>query len=625
MASPLARIEARVRALCAPPADLTVSAWADRYRRLSSESSPEPFAWRTARAEYQRGIMDAFSDPLNRRIVVQSSAQVGKTSIIENVIGFHIDQDPSPILVVQPTLEMGETMSKDRLMPMLRDTPALRGKVADPRARDSGNTLLHKSFPGGHLTIAGANSPSSLASRPIRVLLCDDIDRFPLSAGPEGSPVKLAIKRTNNFWNRRIGLFSTPTDEDIGIDAEYKASDRRRFFVACPDCGHEQTLEWRQVKWAQDDASDAKYACAECGVLLDETPRDAMVRAGEWRATAPFRGIAGFHINELYPPWRTFAQVATDFMEAKEEPEKLRVWVNTSLGEAWRQQTSGVSASALEEEEGAKIGEIPKGALVLTLGVDTQGDRLALQLIGWGRGGEQWTIDNVELPGDPNLDEAWTRLTDYRRQLFAHPLGGQIKVAMAAIDSGGHHAQRVVAYAREFRNEGVIAVKGLSTPCPTMLRTRPTKVDYLANGKLYRKSGEVWLVGTDTTKSAVMSKLRAESDHRKIHFAEGLGSDYFRQLTAENYDKRARKWINPKKKRNEALDTMVYASASTMHPWLRLDVASKAKWDAIEKRLSVAHDEAAPQPERAPEPEPQPPRVRPPRRRGGFVTAWKNQ
>jgi phage terminase large subunit GpA-like protein len=613
-----------------PPPKLTVSQWADAYRRLSAESSPEPFGWNTARAEYQREIMDAFSDSRNRRVVVESSAQVGKTSIIENVVGFHMDQDPSPILVVEPTLDMGKTMSKDRFAPMFRDTPTLRGKVADPRSRDSGNTLLHKSFAGGHLTIAGANSPSSLAARPIRVLLCDDIDRFPVSAGPEGSPVKLGIKRTNNFWNRRIGLFSTPTDEDIGIDAEYKASDMRRFFVACPDCTHEQTLAWRQVKWAQDDASDAKYACVECGVLLDESQRDAMVRAGKWRATAPFRGIAGFHINELYTPWRTFAEIAVDFIEAKEDPEKLRVWVNTSLGEAWKQQTSGISAAALEDDEGLKVGEIPKGALVLTLGVDTQGDRLALQLIGWGRGGEQWTIDNVELPGDPNLDEAWTRLTEYRRQVFAHPLGGEIKVSMVAIDSGGHHAQRVVGYAREFENEGVIAVKGLSTPCPTMLRTHPTKVDYLINGKVYRKSGKVWFVGTDTTKSAIMSKLRAESDRRKIHFAKGLGSDYFRQLTAENYDKRARKWVNPKKKRNEALDTMVYASAVTMHPFLRLDVASKAKWDVFEKRVSAPTDEpktddkvlppapvaAVQQPQRRGGPELR--RARP----GGFIKNW---
>ena len=601
--------------LRAPP-DFTVSQWADANRRLSSESSPEPFGWKTSRAEYQRGIMDAFSDPRNRRVIVCSSAQIGKTSIIENVIGFHVDQDPSPILVVQPTLDMSETLSKDRLMPMFRDTPSLRGKVADPRSRDSGNTLLHKRFPGGHLTIAGANSPASLASRPIRVLLCDEIDRFPVSAGPEGNPIKLAIKRTNNFWNRRIGLFSTPTDEDVGIDAEYKASDQRRFFVACPDCGHKQTLRWAQVKW-NEIAAGAMYACEECGVLIDEAKRDRMVSQGEWIATAPFNGVAGFHVNELYSPWRTFADVVTEFLEAKDEPEKLRVWVNTSLGEPWRQERSGVSADALADHAEHELGEIPKGALSLVLGVDTQGDRLACQIVGFGRG-ERWVIDYTELPGSPNDDQAWERLTEYRRQTFAHPLGNEIRISMTAIDSGGHHAQKVVAYAREFRNEGVIAVKGSTIAMTQMLKTKPSKVDYKIDGKVFKRSGEVWFVGTDIAKSALMNQLQAESDRRKIHFPKGLGADYYRQLTAEIYDKRRRRWVNPKKKRNEALDTMVYASAATMHPWLRLDVAAEPKWKAMEVKLTRVDEPPDPAPVAQQKPAAKPVFLR----RGGFIKNW---
>lgn len=564
--------------------------------------------------------MDAFYDPRNRRVVVCSSAQVGKTSMIENVIGYHIDQDPSPILVVQPTLDMGETFSKDRVTPMVRDTPALTGKIADAKSRDSGNTLLHKRFLGGHITIAGANSPASLASRPIRVLLCDEIDRFPVSAGPEGNPVKLAIKRTNNFWNRRIGLFSTPTDEDVGIDAEFKQSDQRYFLVPCADCGHAQRLVWAQVKWTEP--RDAKYACSACGSLWDEHARDVAVSRGTWQASAPFHGVAGFHVNEFYSPWRSFADVVTEFLEAKDEPEKLRVWVNTSLGEPWKQETIGVSAQALEDEVGEPIGVIPAAALALTLGVDTQGNRLALQLVGWGPNGAQWTIDNVELPGDPNLDDPWLRLTEYRRQAFAHPLGGTIRIALTAIDSGGLHTSRVVAYAREFRGEGVIAVKGSSTPLPMMLKTRATKVDFKADGKVYRKSGEVWMVGVDTVKSHIMSKLRVDSDRRRIHFAEGLGSEYFRQLTAEQYDKRKRRWVNPKKRRNEALDTLVYATAATQHPWLRLDVMTEAKWRALEAKVTAGEEKPPPQEAvEQPKPKPAPSRFSFPRR-NGFIKNW---
>lgn len=610
------------RRICLPPPSLTVSEWADRYRRLSSESSPEPFAWRTSRAEYQRGMMDAFSDARNRRVVVMSSAQIGKTSIVENIVGYFIHLDPSPILVVEPTLDMSEALSKDRLAPMFRDTPVLAGKVADARSRDSGNTLLHKRFPGGHVTMAGANSTANLSSRPIRVVLCDEVDRFPPKT-TEGNPVKLAIKRTNNFWNRRIGLFSTPTFEDVGIHAEWKQSDQRRFFVPCRDCGHHQLLEWERVSWTKDDASDASYTCSDCGALWNETARNLAVSRGVWQATAPFRGVAGFHVNELYSPWRSFADVALDYLESEGDPEKYRVWENTSLGLPHKEEGSGVSIDALKDEDGFAVGVIPAGALYLTLGVDTQGNRLALQLVGWGRSErgqlEQWTIDYVELPGDPDLPDTWDRLTEYRRQKWDHPLGGELGVSITAIDSGGRHSHQVVAYARKYRTEGVIAIKGSSTPLPVMLKTKPTKVDFRANGKVHKKGGEVWFVGTDTTKSSINGKLKTDGEHRVIHFATGLQEDYFRQLTAETYDKHKKRWTNPKRKRNEALDTLVYATAATVHPWLRLDIAPARKWLKRAESLTVDRDESPQQQERPPEkPKPAPTVKRPARRIGTF-------
>lgn len=571
---------------CKPDPKITISEWADQERVLSSESSPEPFRWKTSRAEYQRAIMDAFNDATNRRVVFIKSAQVGATSIMENVVGFYIEQEPSPILIVDPTLDMAKTMSKDRLMPMIRDTPCLNAKFDEAKAADADNTMLHKPFNGGHVTLAGANSPASLASRPIRVLLCDEIDRFPSSAGAEGSPVRLAMKRTANFWNRRIGLFSTPTDTEVGIHAEWLQSDQRRFYVTCEKCGHDQVLVWKQVRWTALDASDAVYHCEECDVEINEVMRDRMVRKGHWQATAKFNGVAGFHINELYSPWRAFKEIATDYLESKDEPEKLRVWVNTSLGEPWQPKTEGVNIEKLSSEPAHKLGSIPQGVLMLTLGVDTQGNRLALQLVGWGRRLEQWVIDHVELPGNPDDDSTWDRLTEYRRQRWTHPLGNDIGISMTAIDSGGHHAHRVVAYARTNRAEGVIAIKGASTILPTMLRGVPGRVDYHLNGQVYKRQGEVWLVGTDTAKSFIMSRLRSESAVRLIHFAEGLSTEYYRQLTAEVYDKKTRKWINPRKQRNEALDTLVYACAAAVHPLLRLDVATENRWKKLEVKLT---------------------------------------
>jgi phage terminase large subunit GpA-like protein len=265
----------------APPS-LTVSQWADRYRKLSPEASAEPGQWNTARNEPMRGVMDAVSDHSVHTVVVVSSAQVGKTETLSNIIGFHVAQDPAPMLLLQPTLEMGEAYSKDRLAPMVRDTPALKGTIKDPRSRDSGNTLLHKVFPGGHITIAGANSPASLASRPIRIVLADEVDRYPPSAGTEGDPVSLARKRSTTFWNRKTILTSTPTVKGISrIEAEWEISDKRRFHVTCTDCDHAQHLKWAQVKWPEGRPQEAAYVCEECGSIWEDAKRWTMLRKGK--------------------------------------------------------------------------------------------------------------------------------------------------------------------------------------------------------------------------------------------------------------------------------------------------------------------------------------------------------
>jgi len=213
----------------APPPNLKVSDWADRYRYLSAEGSAEPGKWDTSRAPYQKDILDAIREPGIKKVVVMSSAQVGKTEILLNIIGYHIHQDPAPILLLQPTMQMAEAFSKDRLAPIIRNTPALKGKVSDPRSRDSGNTLSHKTFPGGHITLAGANSPANLASRPIRIILADEVDKYPASAGSEGDPVSLAIKRSTTFHNRKAVLVSTPTMKGASrIERAYNESDKKK-------------------------------------------------------------------------------------------------------------------------------------------------------------------------------------------------------------------------------------------------------------------------------------------------------------------------------------------------------------------------------------------------------------
>lgn len=557
-----ARVERRVlRERLRPPPDLTVSGWADSYRILSREASAEPGRWATDRAPYQRGIMDAFSEPGIDTVVVMSAAQVGKTDILLNVIGYHVDQDPSPILVLQPTVEMGHAFSKDRLAPMMRDTPRLASRVAPVKSRDSGNTILHKKFLGGHITIAGANSAASLASRPIRLFLADEVDRFPPSAGSEGDPVALGTKRTATFWNRRIGLVSTPTTRGASrIEEAYLEGDQRRFHVPCPGCNTYQVLRWANVKWEGSDPATARYACEGCAELLDESAKLPMLLAGEWRAEHPGRPVASFHLSALYSPWTTWEDGVREFLAAKGNPERLRVWVNTYLGETWEEDGERIDSDALLLRRETYAAEVPAGAAILTAAVDVQGDRLELLIKGWGRGEESWLIDWTQLWGDPGAPEVWAAL---EAALFArswtHASGATLTVSAVGVDSGGHHTEAVYRWVRKHRVRRVFALKGVGG------EGRPL----VGRASRANKWGVKLLpIGVDTAKDAIYARLRiAEAGPGFMHFPDWADPEYFAQLTAEKvvtrfHSGRPRRTYAKTRPRNEALDLEVYALAA---------------------------------------------------------------
>src|SRR3954466_507723 len=447
-----------------PPPRWSVSQWADESPRyLSPESSAEPGPWSNARAPYQRDIMDALNDPAIETVVIMSSAQIGKTEIINNILGYFIDQDPSPILVVMPTLEIAHAWSKDRLAPMLRDTPSLRGKVKEAKAKLADNTMLHKKFPGGHLTIAGANSPSSLASRPIRIVCCDEVDKYPASAGTEGDPVNLAFKRTTAFWNRRHIMVSTPTIKGASrIEAAYEISDQRRFHVPCPHCDSLQVLKWSQVHWPQNRPEEAAYACEHCGVELTDADKPGMLSRGEWIAEMPGRSTAGFHVNELYSPWVTWPQMAKAFLEAKRLPETLKTWINTSLGETWEQEGESVDDGTLYGRREEYAAEVPRDAVVLTAGVDVQEDRLEVEVVAWGETEECWSIEYRTIRGNPAQGEIWYELDAYLARTFDHQSGVRLRIACALIDSGGHHTKQVYAFCKPRVTRRIYACKGFA-------------------------------------------------------------------------------------------------------------------------------------------------------------------
>jgi phage terminase large subunit GpA-like protein len=619
---------------------MTVSEWADAKRRLSSESSAEPGTWRTDRAPYQRGLMDAISDPRIREIWFMKSAQVGWTEILNNVIGFFIDLDAAPILLVQPTLEMAEAWSKDRFAPMLRDTPCLRDRIADPKARDSGNTLLHKKFTGGHLTVAGANSPAGLASRPIRIVLFDEVDRFPASAGTEGDPVSLGKKRAATFWNRKMLAGSTPTVKGQSrIEAGFENSDQRFYFVPCPHCEEFQRLTWAQVQWPEGRPTEAAYFCKACGARIDETQKYEMLRQGEWRSARPFNGIAGFHISELYSPWSTWPDMAVSFLEAKRLPETLQTWINTSLGETWEEKGNTPEAEGLlARRESYTANSLPLGVVLLTMGTDVQDDRIESTIWGWGAEEQSWRIEHIVLRGNPGAAALWAEHDEILRRRFPTDDGRTLVIEACCVDSGGHFTEHVYAYCARRKRYRVWAIKGAAGAGRLIW---PKKASRGGTRRV-----DLWIVGVDTVKDLVYGRLSAVTSPGPgyTHFDADTTQEWLDQLTSEvvtyrNVMGRKVKAYKPKASgvRQEALDTTVYAHAAMVGRGgaaLLARRAGKLAQAAPEEPPDSTPTAAEPitnEPSQedsstataAPTPAPVKRRVQRPTRPGGWIKSWR--
>lgn len=556
--------EGFLKGLELPPRQ-TISEWADANRKLSSESSAEPGDWNTSRAEYQRGIMDAISDINCVEITIVASSQVGKTEMINNAVGYYIDKDPCPILLLQPNIDVAKSWSTDRLSPMLRDTPCLQGKASE--SKDSGNTVLHKSFPGGHITMAGANSAASLASRPIRVVLLDEIDRYPLSAGKEGDPVKLAVKRTTTFWNKKIVKCSTPTIAGMSkIDLSFKQSDMRFFIVPCPHCGKFQKIEWANVQWQKDEAGQgiaksAVYVCPNCGACWNDVERWHAISRGSWESTKPFRGHAGFSLWEGYSPWVKLEDIVQNFLDAKDDPEALKTFVNTSLGQTWEDKGERVDETKLvDRREDYKVA--PPEVVVITAGVDVQDDRLEVDRIGWTSNNQSYGLGKIVLLGDPAATRIWEELDDLLLTPIMHALVGEMSISACCVDSG-YLTQLVGKFCQERWNRRVWAIKGMAGEGRPIFKRAP--------GKIKKLNLEFFLVGTDTVKDVVYSRLKINDPTSPgyCHFNLSYDENHFLQLTAEeaktSYVK-GRKLryytLRPGRKRNEALDIFGYSLAA---------------------------------------------------------------
>jgi len=580
-----------------PEQPLTVSEWADKHRRLSSKASAEPGPWRTSRTPYLREPMDCLSSTSAvQRVVMMFAAQTGKTEAGANWLGYVIDHAPGPMLLVQPTVEMAKRLSKQRLESLITETPVLAEKIAPSRSRDSGNTMFAKDFPGGMMLLTGSNSATGLRSTPCRYIFCDEIDAFPSDVDGEGDPVSLAEKRATTFARRKILLTSTPTVKDFSrIEAEYERSDQRRFYVPCPCCNVMQWLKWPQLKWENNEASTAAYECEVCHERFAEIHKPAMLRRGEWRATAPSNGkTAGFHLSGLYSPlgWLSWADMVDDFLRAKTDAPMLKSFVNTRLAETWEEDfASKVSADGLMERcEHYEAAMVPDGGLALTVGVDVQDNRLAISVWAWGREEEGWLLDHQEIYGDPSRQDLWKQLDEVVLREWPHAVGRPMRPDVVAIDSGGHFTAEVYQYARERGRQGVVAIKGQSQ------RGKPpigkgSKVDVNYQGRTLKRGALVYPVGGDTVKTTLFGRLKHnEQGAGFLHFHMGTTGEYFEQLTAEKQVLRynrggfpTREWVKKPSARNEALDCLVYAYAGLNLMYQRFD--RRTIWDQLEKRL----------------------------------------
>lgn len=535
--------------------------------------------------------MDAFSDPTVDEIVIVSSSQTSKTETLLNCIGYAVDTDPGPMLYVLPDVEhSAKIFSTERLDKMIRDTPVLHEKFSPSKATSSKNAAMQKAFAGGFIAIRGSNSPAGLSSLPVRYLFLDEVSRFKASAGKEGDPVALARKRTQTFWNKKIVMASTPaTEGTCRITAAFEETDKRQRFLPCPDCGGFQVLFFSAkfgdedkakkrmggIKWDKGPKGEhlfetVYYECEHCGYHIHQHEIHEMDLRGEWRATAAFNGKAGFRLNEFYSPWAKWPKIVEEFIDIKhsKDIERMKTFVNTVLGEAWRDSGENVEGlDLLGRRERYNIEKVPAGVLLLTCGVDVQDNRLEYMVLGWGKGFERWVIDYGQIMGDTCKEGAgsvYDQLGQYLKTFNAKREDGpKLWIQCTAMDTGGHRTEEVYRFCKPLEHMRVYAIKGDSGSNPWFVR--------LSNSKT-KSGGALFRVTTSIGKKELYDSLKVtEPGPMYVHFpaTELMDPIFFDQLTSEE---RVVRYVNNhptyvwRKKnkwaRNEALDMAVYAHAA---------------------------------------------------------------
>ena len=609
-----------------PPDDLTVSQWAEAKRRLSAESAAEPGPWRTERTPYLREPMDAFTDPKVRHIVMVAASQVGKSEFLNNCIGYIIDEDPGSILFIHPTTIDAQEYSKLRIAPMLRDSPALRQKIAAPKSRDSHNTILQKAYPGGILTMCGSTEAHALASKPIRYVFGDERDRWATSAGNEGDPWDLAMARQTTFYNAKAVEVSTTTIKNASaIESAYYTGTMERWNSKCPHCGECHEIRWSDIRFEYDEiivshkktykVKKVYYTCPGCGCISTEAE---MKRApAKWIAENPEaygQGTRSFWLNAFVSQWASWESIVLKYLNALGSTKKMQVVFNTCFGEPWEDRGDIEDEDSLlarredycKDKNGEPV-ELPPGVLVLTAGVDTQDDRMEYEIVGHGFFGETWGIEKGIVMGRPDDDATWNKLDEVvfdRVMRFENGVG--LRVSMSFVDEGGHFTQSVRAQCNARISKKVFCIKGMpgqDKPYISPPKKQKIFVNQIAVGTCWQ-----YQLGVDSGKEIIMDNLRVQTPGQKYcHFPkrDDYGSAYFAGLLSETkvYDpnkKQPWSWKKiPGHERNEPLDCRNYALAAFK--------ALPKNLDEIDRQIKAASGVRVPAPPSA--------NITPPKRR----------
>lgn len=581
-----------------PPERLSIWQWSDKYIRLPRGTSPKsregPVNYQTATTPMAREIMEVLSPhhPA-KKVVAMMSSQLLKTQVGLNWLMYHQAHDPQTQLVVYPTIDTAEEFSEDKYSPIALASPVVRAVLAEPKSRDGGNKILRKQFLGGSIKFAGANSAASLAGRGGAILWCDEVDRYPPSAGVEGDPISIAERALTSYQdNAKEYLSSTPTIKSLSrIFKEFQLSDQRYYHVPCPHCAALQVLKWDNFRWDAGQPETAHFVCPENGCIIRERDKETMLPdehmggRAKWIAANPTSKTPGFHAWAAYSPlgmglsWET---LAAKWEECARDPEKEKTFINIRRGECFDDPTEKLDWEVIKSRvEAYPLREIPAGCLMLVAGVDVQGNRLAVQIVGFGPNDQMWPgIDYVELPGDPTKSQVWDDLKALLTRPIVNRWGVSLKIVGTLIDTK-YLTDFVLRFVRTNQHLNIIAGQGAKAQGKQAISSAQQQ-DRTTKGKAKKYGVKSWMVGAAGIKHEIFLRLQSDGKYpnavdRRVHFSQELPDSYFVGLCGETYDPHKRLWVKTHRQ-NEPLDTLVYAIAVSRHPKLRLHVMRAADW-----------------------------------------------